>query len=933
LRDDRFERKKAAAHGASGPQALRAKMTAIPRPLPRRSESDDHRTDPKDMILESMSQGVAVWDADLKLVTFNQRYVELLRLPPEMIRIGVNYVTVVRHLAERGHFGANVDVDDVIRSRIDDVRSNVPKRRERFLPDGRALEIQRRPMPNGGFVTTFTDISEVRRAEAEVERKSALLAATLNVMDQGLVIYDADHRLQLFNDAYLRMFAVPPGFVQLGMSYEQVVSLLLIRHRIHEPNVIPGVVRDLVQSARQGKPHRGMHRRADGTSISVNRVPLPDGGFVITFADITLELKSADEVRTTSALLKATQDNMQQGICVYDKDSRIVNLNRRFLEIYELPETVARIGANYRDIIAFRFHRGDYGPGDPEKTIAGRFARHRDPELRHYEHMLPVTGRRVMMLRNPIAEGGYVVTVTDVTEQRQAEQEIQRQGALLKTTFETISQGITVYDRNYRLLAYNNRYIEMFGFPPGFIRPGMPRQEVIRYHAEHGEYGPGDVEGIVRAKMDSALRNEHYRSEYLRPNGIALSVRREPMPDGGCVLTFADVTRRRAREERLRESEERYALALKGSNEGLWDWDVVCGEVYLSPRVREIANLDFMPPHIPANRWLSFIHPDDIATYQTAISEHFHGRSEYYQCEYRVRGRDDTYRWMLDRGLGLRGPDGRVHRMAGSIGDISARKDAEIRIVEAKEAAELSSRAKTEFLANISHELRTPLNAIIGFSEVMRDGLFGPVENARYREYLEDIHGSGTHLLCLINDILDVAKAESGKMELVEEDIAIEGTIESCIRLVQERALQARVTIEVRLQERLPLLYADHRKLRQIALNLLSNSVKFTPEGGRIAVSVSADSARGLMLTVADTGIGIAPADIAKALAPFGQVDSSLSRKHNGTGLGLPLSKALAEAHGGTLILTSRIGKGTQVTVTFPASRLRPAPVLAAART
>jgi signal transduction histidine kinase len=518
-----------------------------------------------------------------------------------------------------------------------------------------------------------------------------------------------------------------------------------------------------------------------------------------------------------------------------------------------------------------------------------------------------------------------VVTVTDVTEQRQAEQEIQRQGTLLKTTFETVSQGITVYDRDYRLLAFNSRYVEMFGFPPGFIRTGMTREEVIRHHAEHGEYGPGDIEDFVRAKMESTLRNEHYRNEYIRPNGIALSVRREPMPDGGCVLTFADVTRRRAREERLRESEERYALALKGSNEGLWDWDVARGEVYLSPRVRELANLDFIPPHIPADRWLGFIHPDDIATYQTAIREHFRGASAYYECEYRVRGKDGAYRWMLDRGLGLRGPDERVHRMAGSIGDISARKDAELRIVEAKEAAELASRAKTEFLANVSHELRTPLNAIIGFSEVMRDGLFGPIENTRYREYLDDIHGSGTHLLCLINDILDVAKAESGKMELVEEDIAIDRAIESCVRLLHERAAQAKIAVKVTLQDNLPLLHADHRKLRQIVLNLLSNSVKFTPEGGRISVTASSDPLRGLTLTVADTGIGIAAEDISKALAPFGQVDSSLSRKHNGTGLGLPLSKALAEAHGGTLVLASQIGKGTEVTVTFPASRLRPA--------
>jgi signal transduction histidine kinase len=690
----------------------------------------------------------------------------------------------------------------------------------------------------------------------------------------------------------------------------------------HTPASTRETIASRVEAARRKQPHKGVHQRPDGTRISVNRVPLPDGGFVITFADITAEMRAADEIRQTSALLKATQENMLQGICVYDKDFKIVNLNRRFLEVYDLPEDVAHIGAHYRSLVAFRAKRGDFGRGDAEKLTALRFGRHEDAWLRHFEHKLP-GDRRVLMLRNPLADGGYVITVTDVTEKHRAEREIQRQATLLRSTFDAVSQGITVYDRDYRLVAYNSRYVEIFGFPEGFIQAGITREEVMRYHAEGGEYGDGDVEEIVRSKMESAQRNEHYRNEYVRPNGTALSIRREPMPDGGCVLTFADVTRRRAREERLRESEERYALALKGSNEGLWDWDIVRGEVYLSPRVREIANLDFIPPRSPAGRWLTFIHPEDITIYQDAVRAHLRGQTEFFQCEYRVRGKDDTYRWVLDRGLALRAPDGTAHRMAGSIGDISARKDAEHRTVEAKEAAELASRAKTDFLANISHELRTPLNAIIGFSEVMRDGLFGAIENPRYREYLNDIHGSGTHLLCLINDILDVAKAESGKMELIEEDIAVEHAVESCIRLVRERAVQAKIAIGLELPAALPLLRVDQRKMRQILLNLLSNSIKFTPEGGRITIAVTADEEHGLTVTVADTGIGIAARDIPKALAPFGQVDSSLSRKHNGTGLGLPLSKALVEAHGGTFTLESTVGKGTRVTVVFPASRLR----------
>ena len=886
------------------------------------SVDNPSHNNPHGVILENMSQGIAVWDSAFRLVTFNRRYVELMCLPPGFIHPGISYSTVIRHLAERGEFGPIADVDAHIQSRIAIARQSGAQRHERTLPNGRVLEAQRRPMPGGGFISTFTDVTEIKRAEEEVERKSTLLSATLNVMNQGLVIYDAEQKLQLFNEAYLRLFAFPPGFINLGMTYEQVLSYLLSQQEIFTQTSLAREISRRIDDARRGKPHKNLHRRKDGTCISVNRVPLPDGGFVITFADVTAEMNATNEVNKTTALLKATQDNMLQGICVYDTDFRIININRRFLELYDLPVAVAHIGANFRDIVAYRAQRGDYGPGDPEELTIKRFARHQDSLLRHFEQKLP-GNRRVLMLRNPLVEGGYVVTSTDVTDQRQAEREIQRQASLLRSTFEAVSQGITVYDHDFRLITHNSRYVEMFGFPPGFIHPGISREDVIRHHAERGEYGGGDVEDIVRSKMESVHRNEHYRNEYVRPNGIALSISREPMPDGGCVITFTDITRGRAREERLKESEERYALAMKGSNEGLWDWDIVRNEVYLSPRVREIANLEFMPPRIPAGRWLTFIHYDDIDNYREAVRAHFRGETEFLQCEYRIRGKDESYRWVLDRGLALRGADGRVHRIAGSIGDISTRKEAEQRVVEAKESAELASRSKTEFLANISHELRTPLNAIIGFSEVMRDGLFGPVENIRYKEYLRDIHASGTHLLSLINDILDVAKAEAGKIELIEECVDVDRMIESCLRLIHERALQAGVAITVDLRPNLPKLWADQRKICQIVLNLLSNSIKFTPRGGRIALAATADREQGMALTVSDTGIGIAPQDIPKVLSPFGQVDSSLSRKHEGTGLGLPLSKALVEAHGGTLLLESRIGEGTHVTALFPVFRLR----------
>ncbi len=243
-----------------------------------------------------------------------------------------------------------------------------------------------------------------------------------------------------------------------------------------------------------------------------------------------------------------------------------------------------------------------------------------------------------------------------------------------------------------------------------------------------------------------------------------------------------------------------------------------------------------------------------------------------------------------------------------------------MRVEESESAAILASQAKSEFLANMSHELRTPLNAVIGFSEMLGAGYFGPM-NDKQKERVQDINLCGTHLLQLISDILDFSKGEAGKLELYEEEIDMARAIGEATRIVNERAKAKHITILADVAEHLPMLYADKRKVRQILLNLLSNSIKFTPQHGRVTVSARLDPYRQLHLVVSDTGVGIAENDIAQALAVFGQVHRSQS--HEGTGLGLPLCKMFAELHGGKLQLTSEVGVGTTVRVIFPESRVR----------
>ena len=249
------------------------------------------------------------------------------------------------------------------------------------------------------------------------------------------------------------------------------------------------------------------------------------------------------------------------------------------------------------------------------------------------------------------------------------------------------------------------------------------------------------------------------------------------------------------------------------------------------------------------------------------------------------------------------------------------RKRVESQLVEAKNSAESASRAKSEFLANMSHELRTPLNAIIGFSEILKQEPLGPLGHASYREYVRDVHESGVHLLKIINDILDLSKIEVGKLSLNEMPIDLRDAVESCMRIVRERAATAGLDLTADLSAQLPILNADERMVKQVLLNLLSNAIKFTAAGGSVRVSAGINADCGMFIRIADSGIGIAPADIEMALQPFVQIDSTLQRKYQGTGLGLPLARSMVEMHGGRFIIESTVGAGTTITVHFPPER------------
>ena len=328
---------------------------------------------------------------------------------------------------------------------------------------------------------------------------------------------------------------------------------------------------------------------------------------------------------------------------------------------------------------------------------------------------------------------------------------------------------------------------------------------------------------------------------------------------------------------------------------------------YASPAT--LALLGRVPEEIAGQAMMSLTHADDVNAMQAALMDaSYFGRDG--SAEIRLRRRDGSYVWAEFRCRPAQDGD-----IVAVTRDISERKLQEQALVEARDAALGASRAKSTFLANMSHELRTPLNAIIGFSEMMNREMFGPI-GPRYQEYSRLIHESGTHLLDLINSVLDMSKIEAGKFQLNEELFDLEETAQSAVRFLKIPAERAGVALKLSIAPNARLMFADRRAVKQILVNLLSNGVKYTPPGGE--VKVSARIAHGMEIVVSDSGTGISKTDLERLGRPFEQVENAQTRAKEGTGLGLALVKSLALMHGGEAVLDSALGEGTTVTVRLP---------------
>ena len=630
-------------------------------------------------------------------------------------------------------------------------------------------------------------------------------------------------------------------------------------------------------------------------------------------------------------MLELTIGHMDQGLLMLDPKRRVVLWNQRYEALWDFPTGFIRAGMPLAELIRFDVDRRKLDAPQAELLLQQRLTRSAAPgapdevSLSHVDRIL-----RIDHLLRP--DGGGVVTFTDVTAARRQAEALAASEARFAVYVGMSADWIWEQDANLRFTFVSRpKEIALEMFPGDNVGKRRDELSLVVTDEESWQQHLDDLaahrpfRNLTYGRRDNEGQLRHIRisgDPIFGADGVFLGYR-----GTGTDVTseYAALERAKAAEAAAESAHARLITALETITQGfaLFDADdrlVTCNRQYLDKT------------SAPNIAWAIGQRFEDLVRTNLASSwrGHLPGGDTPVGPEEWIAWRLAIHRDPPPGPIIYKGNDGRwlmiSEKRTADGGTVAVRveitelKKAEEDLRVARDQAEAAGRAKNEFLASMSHELRTPLNAIMGFAEILKEEMFGPLGIARYRGYADDILASATYLMELVSDVLDMSRIEAGRMDLVIEEIDLRPEINRCRAMVKGSARSSGLTFKAEIPEDLPKIRVDSRAFRQILLNLLSNAIKFTPTGGRVSISGAIKDDRALIV-VADTGIGIPAWALPRLGRPFEQVDNVLQRKRPGSGLGLALSRSLAHLMDGTIAIESTEGKGTRVTLSLPVAR------------
>jgi PAS domain S-box-containing protein len=786
---------------------------------------------------------------------------------------------------------------------------------------------QRRPDGTiAGCVGLAFDISDRIAAENALRRSEERYRSLVEICPDAVYVH-RNFELVFVNAAGAKMFG--------AKSLDEIVGEQLTRFidpanhelaRTRYTSLLAGVPQDQQEF---------VMRRVDESVFYARTTMVP-----VTWKDETAVMIVADDIterreieaaliseRSAAELAKArlldAVESIPEGFAVFTEDERIEFYNKNYVErVWPHVRGKIDINSRFEDMVREQTRREMNLPGDHpdvQNVVARALDRHRN--LPATAEMRRADGRWVRQSKRRVSDGRVVAVYTDITDAKRLAAEIAESEERYRRVVEGSPDAIFV-SCDDRIVYVNEASVRLFGAPSEAALIGLSRRH-LRIPGEEGlpemrSSGPGRAG--QRAQIEYQKR--------LRLDGSVVdvdvsSVRILWFGEDALLTTMRDVTSRIRAQAALEETERRLAAAASNFPGAIYqrvlDADGNVSYPFISRGIKEMIGVD--PEEVVASPDLLMeIVPYEVRSRIREAMEISARDMTPYEIEAPVFSRQGSQVWLRSVARPRPHIDGGVI-WDGVFHDITERTFARQALQAAKDEAEAANRAKSYFLANVSHELRTPLNAVIGYSEVLRDEIFGPMEHEKYHEYSKDIHASGTHLLELIEDILDLSKIETGNIDVYEKEIDVREMMEETMRIAAPAIQKGNFDLSVEIAPAFPVLRADETRLRQVLLNLLSNAFKFTSEGGKITVKVDINDDGEPVFIVRDTGIGIAAKDIQHVLAPFGRVEQATVDNTRGTGLGLPLSKSLIEMHGGTFRLSSTLGTGTEVMFSLPAHR------------